>query len=143
MFADDALLCISKLNFIDAVKCIIWMVMSYISQLKLNCVKTKYMIFDRIYEGYSNIRLKIKEQEIERVDKMKYLGINIDRKLKWDDHIDYAESNIARKMRFMYRLCKYVSKRHKLIIYRSVSEPYFVYSPTILFTLNNAQMRRY
>ena len=70
---------------------------------------------------------------------MKYLGI-IDRKLKWDDHIDYTESNIARKIEFMFRSCKYVNKRHKLTIYRSIIGPYFVYSLTILFTLNNAQM---
>ena len=43
----------------------------------------------------------------------------------------------------MYRSYKYVSKRHKLTTYRSTIEPYFVYSPTILFTLNNAQMRRF
>ena len=48
------------------------------------------MIFNRNYEGYSNIRLKIKKQEIERFHKMKYLGIIIDRKLNWDDHVDYG-----------------------------------------------------
>ena len=32
---------------------------------------------------------------------------------------------------------------HKLIIYQSIIEPYFVHSPTILFTLNNAQMKRF
>ena len=73
---------------------------------------------------------------------MKYLGIIIDRKLKWKNYIDYTQCNIARKIGFMYRSCKYVSKRHKLTIYRSIIEPYFVYSPTILFALNNAQIRR-
>ena len=101
------------------------------------------MIFNRSYEGCNNIRLKIKDDDIERVDKMKYLGIIIDSKLKWDDHDDYVESNIARKIGFLYRSCKYVSKRHKLTIYRSIIDSYFVYSPTILFTLNNAQMRRF
>ena len=38
---------------------------------------------------------------------MKYLAIIIDRKLKWDDHVDYTESNIAKKIGFMYRSCKY------------------------------------
>ena len=64
--------------------------------------------------------LELKEHEIGRVDKMKYLGIIIDRKLKWDDHVDYTESNIARKIGFRYRSCKYVSKRHKLTIYRPI-----------------------
>ena len=90
-----------------------------------------------------NIRLKIKQHEIEMVEKMKYLGIIIDKKLKWKDNCDYTESNIAKKIGFMCRSCKYVSKRHKLTIYRSIIEPYFVYSPTILFTLKNAQMKRF
>ena len=102
------------------------------NKLKLNCDRTKYMIFNRNYEECNNIRLEIKEHEIAKVDKMQYLGIIIDRKLKWDDHVDYAESNIARKTGFMYRLCKYVSKRHKLTIYQSILEPYFAIPPTIL-----------
>ena len=114
------------------------------NKLKLNCDKTKYMmIFNRNYKVCNNIRLEIREHEIERVDKMKYLGIIIDRKLKWDDHVDYTASNIARKIGFIYRSCKYVSKWHKLTIYRSIIETYFVYCPTILFTLNNAQIRTF
>ena len=74
---------------------------------------------------------------------MKYLDIIIDRKLKWDNHVDYTENNIPKKIGFMHRSCKYVSKRHKLTIYRSIIQHYFVYSPTILFTLNNAQIRRF
>ena len=79
------------------------------NKLKLNCDKTKYIIFNRNYEECNNIRPEIKEHKIENVDKIKYLGIIIDRKLKWDDHVNYTESNIARKIGFMYRSCKYVS----------------------------------
>ena len=43
----------------------------------------------------------------------------------------------------MYRSCKYVNKRHKLTIYRSIIESYFADSHTILFTLNNAQMKKF
>ena len=32
---------------------------------------------------------------------------------------------------------------YKSTIYPSIIEPYFVYSPTILFILNNAQMRSF
>ena len=48
------------------------------------------LTFNRNYEGCNNIGLKIKEHEIEKVDKIKYLGIIIDSKLKWDDRVDYA-----------------------------------------------------
>ena len=57
---------------------------------------------------------------------MKYLGIIIDRKLKWDHHVDYTESDIARKIGLMYRSCKYVSKWHKLTIYRSIILSYII-----------------
>ena len=66
---------------------------------------------------------------------MKYLGIIINGKLKWDDHVDYAKIDIARKIGFMYRSYKYVSKRHKWTIYSSIIEPYFVYSHTICLHL--------
>ena len=51
--------------------------------------------------------------------------------------------NLNEKIGFMYRSYKYVSKRHKFTIYRSIIELYLVHSPTILFTVNNAQMRRF
>ena len=87
MFGDDALLYISQLNLIDAVNYVQadlnslfrWLCQN---KLKLNCDKIEYMIFNRNYEGCNNIRLEIKEQEIEKVDQNKIFGIIIDRKLK-------------------------------------------------------------
>ena len=110
LFADDAHLCNSQLNSIYSVNYVQadlnalyrWLCQN---RLKLNRDETKYMIINRNYEGCNNIRLKINKHEIEKVDKMKYLVIIIDRKLKWDVHVDYAESNIARKIEFMYRSC--------------------------------------
>ena len=63
LLADDALLYISQLNLIGAV--------NYV-QSDLN----------RNNGGCNNIRQEIKEHEIEKVDKIKYLGIIIDTKLK-------------------------------------------------------------
>ena len=60
--------------------------------LKLNFYTTIYMLFNRNCDGYSTIRLKIKEQKIEKVD---------NGKLKYDYHVDYAKINIARKISVM------------------------------------------
>ena len=74
LLAHDALLYICQLNLVDAINYVQanlnelyrWFCQN---KLKLNCDKTKYMIFNRNYEECYNIRLEIKKHEIEKVDK--------------------------------------------------------------------------
>ena len=78
-----------------------------LAQLKLvlNASKTKFMVFTRsLNVDYSNLCIKtVKEAQIERVSKYKYLGIWLDDKLTFKFHIDTLASKLRQKIGFLYR----------------------------------------
>ena len=41
-----------------------------------------------------NFVLFVNGQKVKRVDKIKFLGVIIDEKLNWDDHIEYLENKL-------------------------------------------------
>jgi len=82
-----------------------------VNKLKLNTSKTKYMIIRSVRKeqrGY--ITLKYSDgMELERVDKIKYLGVIIDDKLQFKDHCDYMLKKIGKKTSFLNRIGSFVS----------------------------------
>jgi hypothetical protein len=51
----------------------------------------------------NEVSLNINDQPIERVIKMKHLGMMLDDALKLDDHVDYICKKMGRKYGFMCR----------------------------------------
>jgi len=58
--------------------------------------KTCYCVFGATEVEKSKIHLKIGDVEIQQVDCSKYLGIFIDSKLSWQNHIDYIYNKIIK-----------------------------------------------
>ena len=56
------------------------------------------------------IFVTINEHSIESVSAQKYLGITIDKNLKWGQQIDLVCRNVSRKLTRMKRLSKYVNQ---------------------------------
>lgn len=146
LFADDALISINGNNENDIREKLqsdlnslyIWLCAN---KLKINIDKTKYMVITR--KNLAGLEpLKINNLEIENVKTIKYLGIQIDCKLKFDVHIDYAISKLATKLWFIQRTCKNLSKYYKIKVYRSIVEPYFIYCSTIFFIMKDSQIEK-
>ncbi|XP_036320873.1 uncharacterized protein LOC118735304 [Rhagoletis pomonella] len=75
-----------------------------VNRLQLNVNKTKFMVIYRAANVSSdNYSLKIKDEVIEKVRIIKYLGIYIDDKLKFEEHIDYTVAKIGKKIGLMKR----------------------------------------
>ena len=78
-----------------------------VNRLSVNLDKTCYSIF-----GHSDVsdslELKIGTTVLKCVTTCKYLGIIIDDKLSWNDHIDYVYKKIAKFTSIFYRI------RHRL-----------------------------
>ena len=60
-----------------------------VNRLSVNLDKTCYSIF-RHSDVSDSLELKIGTTVLKRVTTCKYLGIIIDDKLSWNDHIDYV-----------------------------------------------------
>jgi hypothetical protein len=89
-------------NFLQIIA--IWLALN---KLSLNTEKTVYMEFGNYVNSTpKNMNIKILGQQIERVDRIKYLGIVFDSNMRWDIHT----SNIYNKKKYLififYKLTK-------------------------------------
>ena len=100
------------------------------NKLSLNVKKTKYIVF-----GHNNrnldIHVKINNEEIERVQAVKFLGIFIDNELSWKPHISHIETKISRSLGIFYKIQNKVSDDVKLMLYKTLILPHMMYCCSI------------
>ena len=81
------------------------------NKLSLNALKTEFMLIGTT-QALSKIgnllAVRVNGQLIRRVYKSKYLGLIVDDKLSWKDHIDLISSKIRRNIGAMKRVREYV-----------------------------------
>ena len=94
--------------------------------MSLNLKKTHYMIFTR-----KNVVLKqnviIDGVNIDRVRCTSFLGVIIDEKLTWKDHIDYLKNKISKSIGVLYRLRHAFTRTWMLLLYKTLVLPYLNY----------------
>ena len=59
------------------------------NKLTLNLPKTHFMVFHRAKHKLNNISISFNSVPIEQVNHTKFLGVVIDSKLDWSNHISY------------------------------------------------------
>ena len=89
--------------------------------LELNVSKTKEMIIDFRISCSHPSSIVLKGSKVDRVSSYKYLGIMIDDKLAWHDHIDYLIKRLNVRM-YCFRKLNYfhVDKRIRALFYEYV-----------------------
>lgn len=89
--------------------------------LVLNTSKTNYMIFDknRKLNDSKHIWLTLNENKLNLVGKMKYLGLVIDEKLSWQEHITKIINKIRPIIFAIRRLTPYLYEIALQNIYNS------------------------
>ena len=71
------------------------------SKLKVNVKKTKFMVIGSAIQ--TNIPIVMKDELLDKVDEIKYLGIMIDNKLNFKSHLKYVEKKVSKKVYFLNR----------------------------------------
>jgi hypothetical protein len=61
------------------------------NRLCLNIQKTNILL----YKNCETLNVKIHKDSIKQVNSQKFLGITVDKNLKWDDHIDALVSKLS------------------------------------------------
>lgn len=113
-----------------------------IKKLKLNVTKTKYMVItNKSRNGYLDT-LSIDGEVVEQVKLVKYLGVIVDEKLNFNEHIDYIIRKAASKYGMLCKINKYLTFDNKIMIYKTLIAPHFEYCASILFLASKRQMRR-
>jgi hypothetical protein len=68
---------------------------------------------------------------------MKYLGVVIDDKLKFNKNMEMQQKKISKKINFIRRL---TSKLSRITLYKAIILPHLDYCSPILFLANNSEL---
>ena len=69
----------------------------------------------------------IDNHDLTQVNSAKYLGVIIDHKLNWIEHISYVKSKISKGIGIMYKARQFLTKEALLMLYHAYIYPYMTY----------------
>jgi hypothetical protein len=113
------------------------------NKLSLNVSKTHSMIFSNNRNIVNrNNDICIEGVCIETVSKTKFLGVLIDNKLSWKDHINYICNKIAKGIGVMRKVREMLNKDTLLSLYYTLIYPYLTYCNIIWGRAANVHLLR-
>ena len=99
------------------------------NKLSINTKKTHVMVFhrSRIKTNDVNVVNVIQQNTIDCVNSTNFLGLIIDDKLKWHEHIQHFKHKIVRSVGIIYKIRHYHNKQTILNMYYTFVFPYLIY----------------
>ena len=132
VYADDTNIVITGKNIEEATNKANMVLNKYVSyfnmnKLTLNESKTKYMVFTQRRNSSNIPAVAINNLAIERVNSIKFLGVILNDKLRWDEHKTYIKTKICKNIGILNR-CRKILKLNDIIsMYNSFILPYLSY----------------
>ena len=84
------------------------------------------MVFHRSRIKANDVNVVMQQNTMDRVNSTKFLGLIIDAKLKWHEHIQLVKHKIARSVGILYKIRHYLNKTNSLeyVLHICVLIPY-------------------
>ena len=132
LFADDTTVCLSDENFYDLMlscnheleKIYNW---TLCNRLTLNIEKTCYMLVSTRKIPANLPMLVINDSPIALKTEVKFLGVVLDSKLKFDSHIKYISGKVSKSVGVMYRVRDFLPKSCLFSLYYALVYSYLSY----------------
>ena len=119
-------------NFIPDIKNVMdWL---KANNLSLNIMKTEFILTgttQNVLKIGDLLAIRVQGHTVKHVYKAKHLGMVIDNKLTWKDHIDYVSLKIKRNLGIMKRVRNDIPKESLISLYRTMVKPYLIYCNNI------------
>ena len=97
------------------------------NRLSINISKTNMMLFSNIHSPSDMTDIYMNNLKIEFASSIRFLGVLIDDKLKFVEHIDNILQKISKNIGILYRLRQFMPVHGLIMIYRSLVECYLNY----------------
>jgi hypothetical protein len=99
------------------------------NKLSLNVSKTNFIVFGnkQFPVNFSQIKLVLDGNILERTDCAKFLGVYLDEKFKWTQHLNHISNKVSRGLGIMGRLMKILPPDVLKTLYFSLVYPYLSY----------------
>ena len=115
------------------------------NKLSLNVTKTEqmYIASDNSLNKISDLAtIHLANKQIRRVKKSKSLGITIDERLSWTDHIDMVSKKVSSAIGGLRQVRSFINKETAITIYNSLIQPLFDYCDIVWDSLGASQAKR-
>jgi len=110
------------------------------NRLALNISKTNFVIFAAKNKPIKNVTILINKKAIQQKDYVKYLGVLIDSKLTFKNHISAIALKVSRITGAMRRIRKNVSDKTLKLIYHSLIYPHLLYGVSVWGNADNTHL---
>ena len=102
------------------------------NKLSINTSKTKCMLFRSKHSNtqHINLNLFIRNNKIERVSSLKFLGVYIDEYLSWCPHMKYLLSKLRGCLGATRRIRSFLNQKSLLTLYHSFFNSHLQYCIT-------------
>ena len=97
-----------------------------VNKLSLNVSKTNFILFGNKKQT-GDVHITINNVKIDRVYVTKFLGVMIDHKLNWKEHIDVINNKISKSIAIIYKASKILKTDSLYTLYCSLFLPYLNY----------------
>ena len=99
------------------------------NKLFINVRKTNFMVFTKKKCNIDAISINMCNSEIKLVSSLKFLGVIVDNKLNWSNHINFICNKLSKNIGILYRL-KSLPKSVLKLIYNTIIIPHINYCIT-------------
>ena len=98
------------------------------NKLSLNIGKTNYIIFTlKQTTGQDELKLQIDNTQIQRVHSTTFLGIHIDSKLQWQEHVKHVKKKLSSGLYALNSSKNTLQQSHMQTLYYSLVHPHLNY----------------
>ena len=111
------------------------------NRLALNVSKTNFVIFSASNKPLQPVTILINRQAIEQKDSVKYLGVLIDSKLTFKQHITAISKKVSRATGMMYKLRPFVNKKILQMTYYTLVYPFLTYALPLICTTDRKYLK--
>ena len=140
IYADDTTFYVADTS-VDAVSRILQTELEFVhrwlccNKLSLHIGKTSSMLIcsrqKRIHLDNQELNLKLNGYEIEQTNSLKYLGIQIDCNLRYDEYVNILVKKINRATGVLRRASRFVNQATRITLYNTLILPHLDYCSTI------------
>ena len=110
------------------------------NKLTINIKKTHYMMFHRTRIKHKLRNITICGTNVSYTKNTKFLGVIIDNKLRWSDHINYIKNKIAKSIGIINKTRNFLSKNTLTNLYYTFIYPYLIYCTEIWGNTNDIHL---
>ena len=111
------------------------------NKLSLNVKKTHYIIFHRarIKVPQNHLSLHMDNSTLSKTQNLKYLGVILDHKVSWIQHISYVINKISKGIGIMYKARRYLGSKSLVNLYmvQHVQVPTHIHGNTLDLVLSS------